>query len=214
LNAIHFRDIFPYDFILEQFHQDNFLTPKSETHTALHTFQNITMSSLINKAKEKLSSNNSSGTTENTGTGSYEQSTPNYTSGTTESTTGSYEQAAPNYSGTAQEQPGQNTYGGTSTEQPTFSNFAGTESSTATAGTTKTGPVHKHEALNKADPRVHEQQPATSTTGATNAPVDATQAPPSVVKEHLGEPTIEHEFPHDSTHKRHSVSHQEQHLFR
>ena len=111
------------------------------------------MASLINKAKDKLSSssssnNNSSGTTENT-------------------TTGSYEQATPNYSGTAHEQPGQDTYGGTSsTEQPSFSNFGGTESSTAAAGTTKTGPVHTNEALNKIDPRVHEQKP-TTTTGAT-----------------------------------------------
>ncbi|KFH44461.1 hypothetical protein ACRE_047610 [Hapsidospora chrysogenum ATCC 11550] len=154
------------------------------------------MASLINKAKDKLSSSNNS-------------------SGTTENATGSFEQATPNYSGTAHEQPGQNTYGGTSsTEQPSFSNFAGTESSTAAGGTTRTGPVHTNEALNKVDPRVHEQKPTTTTTGATNAPIDAAQAPPSVVKEHLGEPSIEHEFPHDSTHKRHSVSHQEQHLFR
>lgn len=45
-------------------------------------------------------------------------------------------------------------------------------------------------------------------------PKDASHVPPSVMQQHLGEPSIEHEFPHDSRHKRHSISHQEQHLMR
>ncbi|KAF4439197.1 hypothetical protein FACUT_4274 [Fusarium acutatum] len=44
------------------------------------------------------------------------------------------------------------------------------------------------------------------------ATLDATRAPPSALKEHLGEPIIEHDYPHESTTKRHSsVSHQEEH---
>lgn len=42
-------------------------------------------------------------------------------------------------------------------------------------------------------------------------PTDATQVPPSVMQQHVGAPTIEH---NDATHdrdRRHSVSHQEQH---
>lgn len=31
---------------------------------------------------------------------------------------------------------------------------------------------------------------------------------------HLGPPTIEHDYPEDSKHRRHSVSHQEQHYMR
>jgi hypothetical protein len=44
------------------------------------------------------------------------------------------------------------------------------------------------------------------------ATLDAARAPPSALKEHLGEPIIEHEYPHESSTKRHSsVSHQEEH---
>ncbi|VTT55234.1 unnamed protein product [Fusarium fujikuroi] len=44
------------------------------------------------------------------------------------------------------------------------------------------------------------------------ATLDAARAPPSALKEHLGEPIIEHDYPHESTTKRHSsVSHQEEH---
>ncbi|KAF5575947.1 hypothetical protein FPCIR_12893 [Fusarium pseudocircinatum] len=44
------------------------------------------------------------------------------------------------------------------------------------------------------------------------ATLDATRAPPSALREHLGEPSIEHDYPHESTTKRHSsVSHQEEH---
>lgn len=42
-------------------------------------------------------------------------------------------------------------------------------------------------------------------------PTDAAQVPPSVLRKHIGEPSIEHG---DSTYdrvRRHSVSHQEQH---
>ncbi|KAF4445675.1 hypothetical protein F53441_10624 [Fusarium austroafricanum] len=44
------------------------------------------------------------------------------------------------------------------------------------------------------------------------AAVDASRAPPSALKQHLGEPSIEHDYPHESSTKRHSsVSHQEDH---
>ncbi|UZP40617.1 hypothetical protein NXS19_008433 [Fusarium pseudograminearum] len=47
---------------------------------------------------------------------------------------------------------------------------------------------------------------------SSDTPIDAARAPPSVFKEHLGEPTIEHDYPHESSTKRHaSVSHQEEH---
>ncbi|KAJ4114818.1 hypothetical protein NW768_011372 [Fusarium equiseti] len=41
---------------------------------------------------------------------------------------------------------------------------------------------------------------------------DAARAPPSALKAHLGEPSIEHDYPHESSTKRHSsTSHQEAH---
>ncbi|CAG7562705.1 unnamed protein product [Fusarium equiseti] len=41
---------------------------------------------------------------------------------------------------------------------------------------------------------------------------DAARAPPSALRAHLGEPSIEHDYPHESSTKRHSsVSHQEEH---
>ncbi|KAF5650898.1 hypothetical protein F25303_4276 [Fusarium sp. NRRL 25303] len=44
------------------------------------------------------------------------------------------------------------------------------------------------------------------------ATLDAARALPSALKEHLGDPIIEHDYPHESTTKRHSsVSHQEEH---
>ncbi|KAH7313591.1 hypothetical protein B0I35DRAFT_480269 [Stachybotrys elegans] len=45
-------------------------------------------------------------------------------------------------------------------------------------------------------------------------PRDASQVPPSVFKQEVGAPTIEHAYPQDSTHQRHSVSMQEEHLIR
>ncbi|KAF4341779.1 hypothetical protein FBEOM_4290 [Fusarium beomiforme] len=44
------------------------------------------------------------------------------------------------------------------------------------------------------------------------ATLDAARAPPSALRERLGDPIIEHDYPQESTTKRHSsVSHQEQH---
>ncbi|RBR12798.1 uncharacterized protein FIESC28_08500 [Fusarium coffeatum] len=41
---------------------------------------------------------------------------------------------------------------------------------------------------------------------------DAARAPPSALRAHLGEPSIEHDHPHESSTKRHSsISHQEEH---
>ncbi|KAM0549414.1 hypothetical protein ACHAPJ_009400 [Fusarium lateritium] len=43
-------------------------------------------------------------------------------------------------------------------------------------------------------------------------PADAARAPPSALKEHLGHPSIEHDYPHESSTKRHgSTTHQEEH---
>ncbi|KAF4977238.1 hypothetical protein FZEAL_6202 [Fusarium zealandicum] len=50
---------------------------------------------------------------------------------------------------------------------------------------------------------------------ASRAPQDpgnAAHVPPSALRQHIGEPSIEHEYPHDSSTQRHtSVSHQEAH---
>ncbi|KAK3180457.1 hypothetical protein K4F52_008185 [Lecanicillium sp. MT-2017a] len=43
---------------------------------------------------------------------------------------------------------------------------------------------------------------------------DASKITPSEMSTHLGPPTIEHDYPEDSKHRRHSVSHQEQHYMR
>ncbi|KAI8685095.1 hypothetical protein NCS57_00177600 [Fusarium keratoplasticum] len=47
---------------------------------------------------------------------------------------------------------------------------------------------------------------------ASRDPCDAAQAPPSALRQHVGDPSIEHDYPEDSTTRRHSsVSHQEAH---
>ncbi|KAM0441301.1 hypothetical protein ACHAPT_000610 [Fusarium lateritium] len=47
---------------------------------------------------------------------------------------------------------------------------------------------------------------------APRDPRDAAQAPPSALREHIGQPSIEHDYPQDSSTQRHSsVSHQEAH---
>ncbi|RTE84787.1 hypothetical protein BHE90_000577 [Fusarium euwallaceae] len=47
---------------------------------------------------------------------------------------------------------------------------------------------------------------------APRDPCDAAQAPPSALRQHVGEPSIEHDYPEDSATRRHSsVSHQEAH---
>ncbi|KAF5672551.1 hypothetical protein FHETE_3685 [Fusarium heterosporum] len=45
----------------------------------------------------------------------------------------------------------------------------------------------------------------------SHTPIDAARAPPSALRKHLGEPVIEHDYPEDSTTRRHSHSHQEEH---
>ncbi|KAM0338002.1 hypothetical protein ACHAPU_011465 [Fusarium lateritium] len=45
----------------------------------------------------------------------------------------------------------------------------------------------------------------------SSTPIDAARAPPSALRKHLGEPIIEHDYPEDSTTRRHSHSHQEEH---
>jgi hypothetical protein len=47
---------------------------------------------------------------------------------------------------------------------------------------------------------------------STHGHFDAARVPPSALKAHLGEPSIEHDYPQESSTKRHSsVSHQEEH---
>ncbi|KAL6701078.1 hypothetical protein J3F84DRAFT_140195 [Trichoderma pleuroticola] len=115
------------------------------------------------------------------------------------------------------------------TKDTTSSAFgAGTGSVGGSYGTAQTGPApntagpHKSDMMNKADPRVDSDLDNSKTfmgdktfsqSDRTTAkdPTDAAQVPPSVLRKHIGEPTIEHG---DSTYdrvRRHSVSHQEQH---
>jgi hypothetical protein len=42
--------------------------------------------------------------------------------------------------------------------------------------------------------------------------LDAARHPPSMFSQHAGAPQIEHDYPEDSTTRRHSVSHQEKHI--
>ncbi|KAK1771127.1 hypothetical protein QBC33DRAFT_232391 [Phialemonium atrogriseum] len=57
---------------------------------------------------------------------------------------------------------------------------------------------HKSDLLNKADPRVDSDQDASRTLGSNRTyqtgrdPTDASQVPPSVLRRHLGDPSIEH----------------------
>jgi len=198
------------------------------------------MSSLINKAKEALSGHkehNTNTTTTNSSTHHHE----NVPANTTHNTTGNLHSttdtaAAPTgdahnlvggslnpmgtYTEPTHDPRGDNAHSHVTvdTEPPRNDHALGRES--MPTETTKTGPVHHNEKLNKLDPRVKEHQ-HTATTGTGFAsdhrpsdPTNAAHVPPSVLKEHVGEPTVEHDYPEDSTHKRHSVSHQEQHLMK
>ncbi|UKZ72979.1 hypothetical protein TrVFT333_000616 [Trichoderma virens FT-333] len=98
--------------------------------------------------------------------------------------------------------------------------YGTTRQATGPAPTTA-GP-HKSDMMNKMDPRVDSDLDNSKTFGGDKTysksdrttakdPTDAAQVPPSVLRKHIGEPTIEHG---DSTYdrvRRHSVSHQEQH---
>lgn len=60
----------------------------------------------------------------------------------------------------------------------------------------------------------YQQERSHGNSGDSNIPSsheahDASRVPPSKMQEFRGEPTIEHDYPEDSKHKRHSVSHQE-----
>ncbi|KAK4214748.1 hypothetical protein QBC37DRAFT_386920 [Rhypophila decipiens] len=85
---------------------------------------------------------------------------------------------------------------------------------------------HSSDMANKLDPRVDSDLDGSKTMGGNKTyqsgttthssglgrrdPTDAAQVPPSVLQQHLGEPTIEHEHKHDSSARRNSVkSHQE-----
>ncbi|KAK5987171.1 hypothetical protein PT974_11289 [Cladobotryum mycophilum] len=83
---------------------------------------------------------------------------------------------------------------------------------------------HKSDMLNKVDPRVDSDLDGSKTYGGDKTfnqsegrtttardPTDAAQVPPSVLRKHIGEPTIEHNDAKHDRERRHSVSHQEQH---
>ncbi|KAK0759030.1 hypothetical protein N5P37_008519 [Trichoderma harzianum] len=116
------------------------------------------------------------------------------------------------------------------TKDTTSSAFgAGTGSVGGSFGTARnTGPApntagpHKSDMMNKADPRVDSDLDNSKTfmgdktfsqSDRTTAkdPTDAAQVPPSVLRKHIGEPTIEHDNANYDRVRRHSVSHQEQH---
>ncbi|KAL6835229.1 hypothetical protein V8C40DRAFT_233934 [Trichoderma camerunense] len=116
------------------------------------------------------------------------------------------------------------------TKDTTSSAFgAGTGSVGGSFGNARnTGPApntagpHKSDMMNKADPRVDSDLDNSKTfmgdktysqSDRTTAkdPTDAAQVPPSVLRKHIGEPTIEHDNANYDRVRRHSVSHQEQH---
>ncbi|POS68574.1 hypothetical protein DHEL01_v213032 [Diaporthe helianthi] len=85
---------------------------------------------------------------------------------------------------------------------------------------------HKSDMLNKVDPRVDSDLNGSKTVGGNKTyqqtantsvahkdPTDAAQVPPSVLREHVGDPDILHNDPHHGHDQRHgSVSHQEAHV--
>ncbi|KAL6807153.1 hypothetical protein GGI42DRAFT_366817 [Trichoderma sp. SZMC 28013] len=98
----------------------------------------------------------------------------------------------------------------------------GTPTARNTGPAPNTAGPHKSDMLNKADPRVDSDLDNSKTfmgdktfsqSDRTTAkdPTDAAQVPPSVLRKHIGEPTIEHDNASYDRVRRHSVSHQEQH---
>ncbi|QYS94928.1 hypothetical protein H0G86_002246 [Trichoderma simmonsii] len=105
---------------------------------------------------------------------------------------------------------------GTGSVGGSFGNARNTGPAPNTAG------PHKSDMMNKADPRVDSDLDNSKTfmgdktfsqSDRTTAkdPTDAAQVPPSVLRKHIGEPTIEHDNANYDRVRRHSVSHQEQH---
>ncbi|KEY74011.1 hypothetical protein S7711_02605 [Stachybotrys chartarum IBT 7711] len=84
----------------------------------------------------------------------------------------------------------------------------------------RTQPGVTQEVRSMVDPAIspqHDQRAPSNTNVNENIvgerdPRDASHVPPSVMAQHLGAPDIEHDYPHDSKTKRHSVSAQEEHL--
>jgi hypothetical protein len=81
---------------------------------------------------------------------------------------------------------------------------------------------HKSDMLNKLDPRVDSDLDGSKTTGGNKTfqhssgltgnrdPTDASQVPPSVLRQHVGEPTLEHNDHHHGRERRNSsATHQE-----
>ncbi|KAK3325152.1 hypothetical protein B0H66DRAFT_599336 [Apodospora peruviana] len=78
---------------------------------------------------------------------------------------------------------------------------------------------HKSDMLNKVDPRVDSDLDGSKTMGGNKTyqsgssgmmshhrdPTDAAQAPPSVLREHIGDPVIEHDHKHHNRERRNSV---------
>ncbi|KAI9170850.1 hypothetical protein HJFPF1_00324 [Paramyrothecium foliicola] len=86
---------------------------------------------------------------------------------------------------------------GSGAQQPRVGSIGGTTTTTASGRQTLHGNL---------DPR------DAPTNSVDVGPPDVTQHPPSVFTQHAGEPRIEHDYPEDSTVRRHSVSHQEKHI--
>ncbi|KAG9254841.1 uncharacterized protein F5Z01DRAFT_673987 [Emericellopsis atlantica] len=197
------------------------------------------MSSLINKAKDALSGHKEHNNTTTTSSATHHHE--NVPANTTHNTTGNLYSttntaAAPTgdahnlvggsnnpmgtYTEPTHDPRGANAHSHVTDDDARARNHNALGREPMPTETTKSGPVHHNEALNKLDPRVHKHQhTATTGTGVASGhrpsdPRNAAHVPPSVLKEHVGEPTVEHDYPEDSTHKRHSVSHQEQHLMK
>ncbi|KAF4503745.1 hypothetical protein FAGAP_23 [Fusarium agapanthi] len=163
------------------------------------------MADLMNKIKETLVPSN----TENSNTGSHQES---HNTGSLRETynTGSNNAESFNNTFNNTNQDNQRELGSNSNISP----FDATSNQNRQSEGVRTG--DRINSLVENVPGVPSSQPKPSNTESyqksPSATLDATRAPPSALKEHLGEPIIKHDYPHESTTKRHSsVSHQEEH---
>ncbi|KAF5627463.1 hypothetical protein F52700_8389 [Fusarium sp. NRRL 52700] len=166
------------------------------------------MADLMNKIKETLVPSN----TENSNTGSHQES---HNSGSLRETynTGSNNTESFNNTFNNANQNSQRELGSTSNISP----FDTTSNRNQQTEGVRTG--DRINSLVENVPGVPSSQSKPSNASYQNdmhkspgATLDATRAPPSALREHLGEPIIEHDYPQESTTKRHSsVSHQEEH---
>ncbi|KAF5242639.1 hypothetical protein FANTH_8586 [Fusarium anthophilum] len=166
------------------------------------------MADLMNKIKETLAPSN----TENSNTGSHQES---HNTGSLRETYNTSSNNAESFNNTfnSTNQNNQRELGSNSNTSPLNS----TSNQNQQTEGVRTG--DRIDSLVENVPGVPASQPKPPNTSHQNdmhkspgLTLDATRAPPSALKEHLGEPIIEHDYPHESTTKRHSsVSHQEEH---